>query len=177
MRAPVSGSVSALRCAARLPVGAYGDRAGGRARADGGVLVGGGVLCLRAITLIGSVDACQRGEIAGVRDLVTLVGGIKTRAGGLHALAGGALADVEAVLVRALVEPGREVAVADGAHPVVIRGDDDLQLGRTRRSMIVLAQGPIAGGQLLSAGLLASGCGSGIVSMRVRVEGPLRPAA
>jgi hypothetical protein len=78
------------------------------------LLVGGLALRHREIARVGGVVARQRCEIAGICDRVTLVGRVQTRLGGLPALAGGALADVTAELVRARIDAGREVAVAGG---------------------------------------------------------------
>lgn len=119
-----------------------------------GGLVGGVVLCHRAIARVGGVVARQRREIAGVRDLVTLVGGVETRVSGLHALAGVAPADVTAVLVYARVDPVREVAIAGR---LVAVGGQLVTVGAclvaVRACLVGVCQGLVGvGKRLLAAG-------------------------
>jgi hypothetical protein len=70
------------------------------------------VLGHRQITRVGGEVACQRGEIAGVRDRVALAGGVQSRLSALPALTRRALAHLTTELVRTRVDAGREIAVA-----------------------------------------------------------------
>jgi len=96
---------AALRGARAFCGGPHDDlRARDRSRACV-LLVGGTALCHRQISRGGGLVSRQRREIADLRDLVALGGGVQTRPRGVLALARGALSDVTAELAASGCSP------------------------------------------------------------------------
>jgi len=108
------------------------------------------VVAHRQITRIGGKVARQRREIAGVRDRVTLTGGVQPRLGALSALTGRALAHLTTDLVRTRVDAGRPIAVAGS---LVAVGSRLVTVGAglvaVRRRLIDVGERLIAVGQRL----------------------------